>query len=82
MILHHNMPRFLAGPHQVKDAGLWSEVEVHIDFRAPHMRVRRHRVPRASGVQMRDAHHQLAAFGAVEEDILANGSLVACIGGA
>src|ERR1035438_8552808 len=44
------------------------EVEVQIHFRPPHVRMRRHRVPRRSGCKLSESHDQLTASNAFQMD--------------
>jgi len=46
------------------------DVEVHVDFGAAHVRVRRHGVPVAAGREMRDAHDKLATARALQKNNL------------
>src|SRR5690606_40868831 len=50
LILHHDMARRLALPHEVHDAVGFDivELEVEVDLAAPLVDVRRHRVPHAA----------------------------------
>src|SRR5277367_6141440 len=65
-ILHDNVTSFFHRPHQVEDARIFREVEVHVDFRAAHVGMRRHGVPGATRMEMRDAHYQLATLRTIE----------------
>src|SRR5580704_2747206 len=62
----HDVARLLARTHQVNHALAGLKVEVEVNFRPPHVRMRRHGVPDTSGGEPRKAHHQLAAPGSLQ----------------
>src|SRR5271156_2985581 len=76
-ILHNYVTRLFRRAHQVKDARIFREIEVHVDFGAAHVSMGWHRVPDTARMKMRDAHHQLATLRTVEIDVLANRAAIA-----
>ena len=61
--------RRLRFAHEMHDRVV-ANIEIHVDFRAPAVRVRRHRVPDAARLELGESHHELAALDAAGMDVL------------
>ena len=72
-----DVPRLLRRSHHVHHTVRGVDVEVAVDFAAPHMGVRRHGVPVGAFLQQREAHHELTTAEAVEMDRFVDRALVA-----
>ena len=60
----------------MKHAIVLSDIEVHVDLGAPHVRMRRHGVPHAAFAQMRHSHHQLAASRPLQVYVFADHAMI------
>ena len=79
MVVHGQMARLVAGAHEVEHRRVRRDVEIHVHLRAALVRVRRHRVPVGAGLQLREAHHELAAVALAGEDELVDRAHVAVL---
>ena len=61
-VLHHDVPGLLPFAHHMENDIVFRHFEVEVDFHPPLVRVCRHRIPHASGLQHRHAHRQLAGL--------------------
>ena len=77
LVGHDDVAGFGRRSHEVHDARVSGDVEVHVDFTAAHVGMRGHGVPIAAGREMRDAHDELTTARALEMDIFANRALIA-----
>lgn len=65
--------------HQVKHAVRGRNIEITIDFAATVMGVAGHRIPDASGLELREAKNELTALNAVFMHILKNRALIGLV---
>src|SRR5690606_30339257 len=76
LVVHPDVARLLRRAHEVAHSLAVRHIEVQVHLHAPIVRVRRHRVPDASRLQLRHPHLQLARLQHVLHEQLSDGTVI------
>src|ERR1051326_4966412 len=74
------MTRLTRLPHQVHDDRIVRDVEIQVDLGAARMGMRRHGVPHATRLELRNTHYEPRALHTAGMDVLSETSLVRAVG--